>query len=79
MDIKQILKDHAAWLRDGSGKRADLSGEDLGGAVLRRANLGGANLSRADLGGANLSGANLGGATIYDGWILLKPTTQPEA
>jgi uncharacterized protein YjbI with pentapeptide repeats len=63
------LQQHAAWLRDGSGKRieavnanlsdADLSGANLSWANLSRANLSDADLRRADLSGANLSDANL--------------------
>ena len=73
-DIKQILADHALWLRDEGGaranlseadlrradlRRADLSGADLRGANLRGADLRGADLRRADLSGANLSEADL--------------------
>jgi hypothetical protein len=63
------LQHHAAWLRDGSGKRievvnANLSGADLNGANLRWANLSGANLRWADLSGANLRWANLSGANL---------------
>jgi len=50
-------------------RRANLSGADLGGADLiranlRRANLSGADLSGADLGGAYLRRANLSGADL---------------
>jgi hypothetical protein len=78
--LKQILADHAAYLREpAQGKRANLSranlygaglsranlyGADLSRAGLSRANLSGADLSRADLSGANLSGANLSGADL---------------
>jgi hypothetical protein len=56
MDALQ-LQQHADWLRDGSGKRIEVVGADLGGADLRRANLRGANLRGVDLRGANLRGA----------------------
>jgi hypothetical protein len=46
------LQQHAAWLRDGSGKRIEVV----------NANLSGANLSSADLSDANLRGADLSGA-----------------
>ena len=58
-ELKCILADHALWLADDGGKRANLSEADLSGANLRRANLSGANLSGADLRGANLSRADL--------------------
>ena len=80
-DIKQILADHALWLRSEGGARAnlyraDLSWADLYGANLYRANLRGANLYRADLRGAylyradlseaDLRGANLRGANLSE-------------
>ena len=43
---------------------ADLSGENLSGAVYRGADFSGANLSGANLVGANLNGANLSGANL---------------
>ena len=60
-EIREVLDAHAAWLRNGSEKRAD-----LGGANLREANLRRANLRRANLGGANLRRANLGGANLRE-------------
>ena len=45
---------------------ANLSGTNLVGANLRRADLTGANLADADLRCANLSGANLFGADLTD-------------
>lgn len=48
----------------GADLRALLSGNDLRGADLSRANLSGADLSRADLFRANLSGANLSHADL---------------
>ena len=68
--LKQILENHAAWLRGDNDKgRADLSYANLrdaglSGANLRRANLSGADLSRADLSGADLSRADLSGADL---------------
>ena len=70
--MKVILAEHAKWLRDGGGTRADLSGAaranlydaDLSGANLYGADLSGANLYGADLSLANLSGANLYGADL---------------
>ena len=44
--------------------RADLTGADLAGAYLTRANFAGADLTRADLTGADLAGANLAGADL---------------
>ena len=66
MDIKKILEEHKKWLVDSTtGKRANLSRENLSRANLSWADLSGANLSWADLSGANLSGANLSGANLY--------------
>ena len=62
--LKQVLKDHAAWLRGAGGSRADLSGADLRDADLRDADLSGANLSGANLSGADLSGADLRDADL---------------
>ena len=69
-DIKKVLNNHAKWLANDGGSRANLSGADLSRANLSRAdlsgaNLSGANLSRADLYGANLSRADLYGANLY--------------
>jgi hypothetical protein len=69
MRIKEILKEHSAWLREGGGKRADLRGADLRGADLRGADLRGAYLrgaylQDADLRGADLRGADLQGADL---------------
>ena len=55
-------------------RRANLSGADLGGADLiranlRRANLSGADLSGADLGGADLRRANLSGADLRRAYL----------
>ncbi len=58
-ELKQMLEDHAAWLKGTGGKRADLSGVNLAGASLTKVNLAGASLTKVNLSGANLSGANL--------------------
>lgn len=47
-------------------RRADLNGAHLSGANLRRADLSWANLNRANLNGAHLSGANLRRADLKD-------------
>ena len=75
-ELKRILADHALWLAEDGGKRADLrwadlSGSNLSGAYLRGADLSGANLSEADLREANLIwaymiGANLRGANLSE-------------
>ena len=54
MNIVGILKEHAAWINDEGGTRADLSEADLSWADLSDANLSGANLSGAKLRGGNL-------------------------
>jgi uncharacterized protein YjbI with pentapeptide repeats len=69
MITPEQLQQHAAWLRDGSGKRieavnADLSWANLSRADLRDANLRGANLSDANLSGADLRDADLSGADL---------------
>ena len=69
--LKQVLKDHAAWLRGAGGSRANLSianlsCANLSDADLSGANLSGANLSYADLSYANLIGTNLSGADLRD-------------
>ena len=68
-ELKQILDDHAKWLRGEGGARANLDGaylEDanLEDAYLARANLAGANLAGANLARANLVGANLARANL---------------
>jgi uncharacterized protein YjbI with pentapeptide repeats len=74
-ELNEHLRLHKLWLEGNSeGRRANLSGADLGRAYLSRAYLSGANLSgaylsganlsRADLSGAYLSGADLGGADL---------------
>jgi uncharacterized protein YjbI with pentapeptide repeats len=72
--FKTILEQHALWLKEQGGEKANLSyadlscanlsRADLSGANLRDANLSYANLSYANLSGANLSGANLSGADL---------------
>jgi uncharacterized protein YjbI with pentapeptide repeats len=56
---KQIINLSGANLSGASLMRADLRGVDLSGASLMRANLASANLREADLLKANLSGADL--------------------
>jgi hypothetical protein len=63
-DLPASLAQHALWLRDEGGRRADLRGADLMGADLRGADLRGADLRRADLRGADLRGADLRGADL---------------
>lgn len=45
MDLQETLKNHALWLSENGGSRADLSGADLSDANLRGANLRGTCLS----------------------------------
>ena len=67
MDIQELLKKHAAWIKsEEGGERANLSGANLSGANLSGANLSGANLSGAGLSGADLSGADLSNANLSD-------------
>ena len=68
--LKEILDEHAKWLRtrftrNVEGSRANLYGADLREANLRRANLREANLYGADLREANLREANLRRADLY--------------
>jgi uncharacterized protein YjbI with pentapeptide repeats len=63
-EIKKVLNNHAKWLANDGGSRANLSHADLSHANLSRANLSGANLSRANLYGANLSRADLSRADL---------------
>jgi len=63
-ELKRILADHALWLGEDGGKRADLSYANLSGAKLREANLRWAHLIEADLRGAKLSYANLSEADL---------------
>jgi len=68
-ELDAVLVEHAKWLRNEGGKRADLSWANLwranlSWADLSRANLSEANLSRADLSDANLSEANLSRADL---------------
>ena len=49
MKLKDILKNHAKWLNNEGGERADLQGADLQGADLWEANLREANLRGAKL------------------------------
>ncbi len=62
MITPEQLQQHAAWLRDGSGKRIEVVNANLRDANLRWANLRDANLRGADLRWANLRDADLRGA-----------------
>ena len=55
-ELQGILADHALWLENKGGKRANLQG-----AQLRWAQLQGAHLQGADLTGAALTGADVFG------------------
>jgi len=78
-EMKEMLAEHAKWIRGEGGSRANLSranlrwaylgGANLSGANLSEAYLGGANLSRADLSRANLSRANLSGANLSGAYL----------
>ena len=73
-ELQEIIKDHALWFEDKSGKKADLRGAQLQGAQLQGAylqwaqlqgaQLQGAQLQRADLRWAQLQGAQLQGADL---------------
>ena len=64
-ELNTILEQHKLWLEDKSkGKRADLEGANLCGAILREANLRFANLSSVSLTGADLEYADLNGADL---------------
>ena len=62
--LSVILAEHAKWLADSRGSRADLRMANLRRANLRRANLCGADLCEADLREADLRGADLRGADL---------------
>jgi len=62
--LDKILEQHEKFLRDGSGKRADLRNENLIGADLVGVDLVGVDLRVADLVGADLRGADLRGADL---------------
>ena len=63
-EIKNILIQHANYLKTGEGIRTDLSSVNLRNADLRNADLSYANLRNADLRNANLSYANLRNADL---------------
>ena len=63
-ELNKIVEDHALWLEDKGGKRADLIGADLRGADLQGADLQFADLRGADLQFADLRGADLQGADL---------------
>ena len=65
--ISEILELHKQFLSGGNdGKRANLSGANLGEADLRWADLRGANLGEANLRWANLRWADLRGANLSE-------------
>ena len=64
MDIQKTLDDHARWLADDGGCRANLTRANLWGADLAGADLTDANLTRANLMDANLTRANLTRANL---------------
>jgi uncharacterized protein YjbI with pentapeptide repeats len=67
MDLPDVLRLHALWLRGGQdGCRANLRGANLRGANLSYANLTCANLTCANLTCANLADANLTCANLAD-------------
>ncbi len=63
-ELAAIIDDHRLWLAGEGGKRANLYGADLRGAILYGADLRYANLYGADLYGADLRYANLYGADL---------------
>lgn len=72
-ELKEIISNHEHWLKydhpDWANMRAslvnyNLSGVELPGVLLDRADLAGINLYRANLEGANLKGADLTGANL---------------
>ena len=80
INIKNVLAEHAKWLKGDGGERANLEGANLKGASLVDANLRGASLVDAELEGAilkgaslvdaNLEGANLEGASLVDAILV---------
>ena len=71
-ELKEIIEEHAKWLRGNGGKRADFRGADLRHANLQGADLIGANLIGANLGGTNFRYADFGGADSRQNWISVK-------
>ena len=63
-ELNEIIKDHALWLENKGGKKADLQWADLQGALLQGAQLRGAQLQGALLQGAQLQGAQLRWANL---------------
>lgn len=64
-ELARILENHAKWLTDADGIRANLSKVDLSYVNLRGANLCGADLSETNLYKVNLCKVNLRGANLY--------------
>ena len=73
-ELNKIIKDHALWLENKGGKKADLRKANLRGAQLQWADLRGAQLQWADLRWAKLrwaqlQGAQLQGANLSGAWL----------
>jgi len=66
LDLAEILDQHKLWVESGGeqGRRADLSGANLGEADLTGVNLQGARLHKTNFERADLSMANLRGAML---------------
>ncbi|MBL4646058.1 MAG: pentapeptide repeat-containing protein [Rhizobiales bacterium] len=62
--LKQMLEDHALWLKSQGGGRADLRDSDLRGFDLPNADMREVFLRGADLSDSNLRGANFGDAYL---------------
>jgi uncharacterized protein YjbI with pentapeptide repeats len=65
-ELKEILEQHALWLKNEGGERADLYNADLYNADLYNTDLYNANLYNANLYNANLRYANLSDANLYN-------------
>ena len=68
-EMKEMLAEHAKWIRGEGGSRADLREANLSEANLSEANLSEADLSEAYLSGANLRGADLSGANLSEAYL----------
>ena len=69
-ELQEIIKDHALWLENKGGKKADLQWADLQRAQLQGADLQWAQLQWAQLQEADLRGADLRGAQLQ--WAQLQ-------
>ena len=65
-ELQGIIKDHALWVEDKGGKKADLQEADLRWADLQRAQLQRADLQWAQLQWAQLQEADLRGADLQN-------------